>query len=226
MEYFLEVCNYMIVAEGHIRLFLVRSILYPSIKASIFPAVVINGQRRIDRSTFDASLALYMNSSNVLLGVANNATLGISINDLTSAYVDISWTYSQPVHIDSNYDPLYKPDRTSDESTTISEAFFTELNELIPLAPPFADFYNTEAVRSSRLYNWLMRIIRIPRKDLDSSISSNIILLGDAARAMAIFAISMLIFSTLKKYSDIIICLLKDKKNRSAVFFSLIKNKN
>jgi hypothetical protein len=152
---------------------------------------VVNGQQRLDRSTFDSSLAPYMNSSNVLAGVADNAMLAISINDLTSTHVDISWTYSRPVHTDLHSDSLYKPDRTVDESTIIPEAFFNELNELAPLALPFSDFYNADATRCSKLYNWLMRIIRIPRQDLNSSISSNAMLLGDAAHAMPIFAVSI-----------------------------------
>jgi hypothetical protein len=173
------------------KYFLVRSILYPSIKPVIFPAVVINGQRRLDRSTFNTILAPYMNSSNVLIGVANNTTLGVSINDFTTTHVDISWTYSRPAHIDSTSDPLYRPEREKDEATKIPQAFFTELSELAPLASPFAQFYNIDTVRSSKLYNWLMRIIQIPRQDLDSSIGSNAVLLGDAAHAMPIFAVSM-----------------------------------
>jgi hypothetical protein len=152
---------------------------------------VINGQQRLDRATFDMSLAPYMNSSNVLAGVADTAMLGISINDHTSTHVDISWTYSRPVRTDLSDDPLCKPNRTRDESTTISQAFFTDLKELAPLAQPFAEFYNADGTRSSKLFNWLMRIIRIPRQDLDSSISTNAILLGDAAHAMPIFAVSV-----------------------------------
>jgi hypothetical protein len=132
-----------------------------------------------------------MNLSNVLIGVADNTTLSISINDLTSTQVDISWTYSRPIHTDSNSDPLYEPDLTREESTKISEVFFNELNELAPLAPPFAEFYNTDTALSSKLYNWLMRIIQIPRQDLNLSISSNAILMGDAAHAMPIFAVSV-----------------------------------
>jgi 2-polyprenyl-6-methoxyphenol hydroxylase-like FAD-dependent oxidoreductase len=85
-------------------------------------------------------------------------------------------------------DPLYNPDRTPEESMKISEAFFTELKQLTPLAQPCAKFYNADAARSTKLYNWLMRIIWIRRQDLDSSIASNAILLGDAAHAMPIFA--------------------------------------
>jgi hypothetical protein len=132
-----------------------------------------------------------MNSSNVLAGVADNVVLGISINDLTSTHVDISWTYSRPAHSNLQSDPLYNPDRTPDESTRISEAFFTELKQLAPLAQPFAKFYNADAARSTKLFNWLMRIVRIPRQDLDLSIASNAILLGDAAHAMPIFAVSV-----------------------------------
>jgi hypothetical protein len=76
----------------------------------------------------------------------------------------------------------------------ISEAFFIELKQLAPLAQPFAEFYNADAARSSKLYNWLMRIIRIPRQDLNSFIASNVILLGDAAHAMPIFAVSVRTF--------------------------------
>ena len=160
---------------------------------------MINGQERLTRSAFDTSLAPYMNSSNVIIGVANNVMLGISINDLTLSYADISWTYSRPVHHDSKSDLLYKPDRTRDESTIISEVFFNELKQLAPLAEPFTSFYNPDAARSAKLYNWLMRIIRIPRQELDSSVSSNVILLGDAAHAMPIFAVSIRFFS-MKQY--------------------------
>jgi hypothetical protein len=88
-----------------------------------------------------------MNSSNVLIGVVDNATLGISINDFTSTHVDISWTYSRPVHSDSKFDPLYKPDNAPNENTIISEAFFTELKEFTSLAQPFAKFYNANIVK-------------------------------------------------------------------------------
>jgi hypothetical protein len=60
---------------------------------------VINGQQRLDRATFDTSLAPYINSSNVLVGVADNTMLGISINDLASTHVDVSWTYSRPARV-------------------------------------------------------------------------------------------------------------------------------
>lgn len=136
-----------------VNYFLVRSVLYPSITPILFPAVVINVQRRLDRLTFDTILAPYMDSSNVLIGVADNSTLGISVNDLATKHVDISWTYSRPVHTDPKADPLYKPDRIRDESTKIPQAFFTELKELSPLAPPFAEFYNADTVQSSKLYN-------------------------------------------------------------------------
>ncbi len=198
MEYFQRVDRILSRMQYKIIFISVRSILCPSIKPIIFPAVVINGQQRLDRSTFDTFLAPYMNSSNVLVGVADNIMLGISINDLATTHVDISWTYSRPAQSDLQSDPLYNPYRTPEESTKISEAFFTELKQLIPLAQPFAKFYNSDAARSTKLYNWLMRIIRIPRQDLDLSIASNAILLGDAAHAMPIFAVNMRTFFLMK----------------------------
>jgi hypothetical protein len=101
------------------------------------------------------------------------------------------WTYSRPAQNNLQSDHLYNPDRTLEESTKMSEAFFTELKQLAPLAQPFAKFYNADAARSTKLYNWLIRIIRIPRQDLDLSIASNAILLRDAAHAMPIFAVSV-----------------------------------
>jgi hypothetical protein len=69
---------------------------------------VINGQQRLDRSTFDTSLAPYLNSSSVLVGVADNTMLGISTNDLTSTHVDISCSGGSSGRRSGDRHPLIK----------------------------------------------------------------------------------------------------------------------
>lgn len=100
--------------------------------------------------------------SNVVAGVAYNVMLAISANDWMTEHVDLSWTYRRPVR--GHSDELHQPQRTVDEARNISQQFYDEINNPnAKLASPFKNIYNEEAMTNHRLFNWLMKSVRIPQ---------------------------------------------------------------
>lgn len=128
-----------------------------------------------------------MHESNVAIGVGDNVVLGITVNDLTPDNVELSWTYSRPVRGEEGEDPLYKPSRPNAEASAIPEELFEELAELGPMAEPFKSMFAPKEARKTARYNWLMRSILIP-ETLPEPTGVPVVLMGDAAHAMPIFA--------------------------------------
>ncbi|KAL8793815.1 MAG: hypothetical protein Q9195_003645 [Heterodermia aff. obscurata] len=112
-----------------------------------------------------------------------NIVLEISINEFSVRYVDLSYTYSRPVHED---DQLHKPDRPIPGATDIPEEFYTELNQLETLPSPYNTIFDSAKVRRDRVLHWLMRTTLGTREQIKSLTDRGVLLIGDAIHATPI----------------------------------------
>ena len=164
-----------------------RQSLTSGIELHVLPYVVFNGKRRISTTQFMSSLHKYMHDSVLIQTYKGDIRLEVSINDIASSYVDLSYNYSRPARTTgSNRDPLHSPDRPVAGATSIPEEFYEELVALQGLEPLFEAIFDAETVREDRVLHWLMRSVRPSQSEAHRLASHGVILIGDAAHATPI----------------------------------------
>lgn len=163
----------------------VRKDLLPAVTPTVMPAMAINGRVSLARSHFLTEVAKYMSGSQTMLGAADRTAVHLAVSDHTDSNVLLSWTFTwQPEA--GGYDVSSR--KSVDDASKIPEDFFNRLSELGPLAEPFRSILSPDAARRTAKYNWLIRSVRIPCSELQDSVDSGIVLIGDAAHAMPIVA--------------------------------------
>lgn len=161
----------------------VRKSLAPNIKLQVLPFVVFNGKRRMTTSEYEDVLGSVMKKRTVIQSLYHDILLEISINDISLKHVDISYTYSRPVHPE---DPLHRPDRPIPGATEIPEEFYTELDQLEALQKPFEIIFDASKVRRDRVLHWLMRTTLGTPAQVKDLANRGVLLIGDAIHAMPI----------------------------------------
>ncbi|GJJ73295.1 hypothetical protein EMPS_05653 [Entomortierella parvispora] len=171
----------------------VRKLVLPQILPSVLHSVTFNGIINLPRKEFDTtSLGTMMEKNNVYIGMGDLFNISLAVNDQTDSEVELSWSYSRPIKslLDPESDTLYE--RNAEDPNMIKEAFFDEIATFQPsLASPFAEIFASESIRKTVRYQWVMRSIRCSREDLIETAwqrSGLVVLIGDAAHAMPIFA--------------------------------------
>jgi len=155
------------------------------VSPTVIPAMAINGRVSLARSHFLAEVAEYMNGSQTMLGAADRTALHLAVSNHTDSNVLLSWTFTwQPEA--GGHDVSSR--KSVDDACNIPEGFFKRLSELGPLVEPFRSILSPDAARRSAKYNWLIRSVQIPCSELQDSVDSGIVLIGDAAHAMPIVA--------------------------------------
>lgn len=126
-----------------------------------------------------------MGDSQVIVGTADRSAVTISVSNHTESNVQISWTFTwQPTEPQQ-----YKSDRQSiGDASKIPSSFYDRLQEIGPLAEPFQSILTLDKARETAKYNWLMRTVQVPVRDLLQTAKKGIVLIGDAAHAMPIVA--------------------------------------
>ncbi len=120
-----------------------------------------------------------------MLGAADRTALHLAVSNHTDSNVLLSWTFTwQPEA--GGHDVSSR--KSVDDACNIPEGFFKRLSELGPLVEPFRSILSPDAARRSAKYNWLIRSVQIPCSELQDSVDSGIVLIGDAAHAMPIVA--------------------------------------
>ncbi|KAH8807959.1 FAD-dependent monooxygenase [Xylogone sp. PMI_703] len=163
----------------------VRKQRLPAIQPKILPAVVYNGELHMTRPSFDEELSSYMTDTNVIIGAGDNSNFGITITNITSAQVDLNWSFTRPVKDDS--DPLYNPSESLDDQRKIRPEFLQEI-DTSNICAPYSTIINSESIKTHGLFHWIMRSIRVPLEDLDMLAEERIAFVGDAVHGMPIFA--------------------------------------
>lgn len=154
----------------------------PDVKPDILPVVAVNGQRRIERDTFDKLfLPLFMDNC-VAMHRDSNRMLSVTINDSKPDLISMSWVYSRPAGKD---DPVFKPDRPLDEAKIVPDELFEEFRQLSSLPQPFAEIFDADKAKNDKLLNWLMRSVKISDADLQK-LPRSVCLIGDALHAAPI----------------------------------------
>lgn len=161
----------------------IRKSLAPNIKLQVLPFVVFNGRRRMIISEYEDVFGSAMEKQTVIQSLHQDVLLEISINDISLEHVDLSYTYSRPVHPE---DPLHKPDRPIPGATEIPEEFYTELDQLEALQKPFEIVFDASRVRRDRVLHWLMRTTLGTPAQIKDLADRGLLLIGDAIHAMPI----------------------------------------
>ena len=152
---------------------------------TVVPAMAINGRVSLARSHFLAEVGKYLNGSQTMLGAADRTAVHLAVSNHTDSNVLLSWTFTwQPEAGDHDISSR----KSINDACKIPENFFDRLCELGPLAEPFRSILTPDAARRSAKYNWLIRSVQIPCSELQDSVDSGIVLIGDAAHAMPIVA--------------------------------------
>ena len=161
----------------------VRKSLAPQIELKVLPFVVFNGKRQFTTAEFQDRFAPNMHDRTIIHSRHDEIILEIAISDYTHKHVDVSYTYSRPAR---QNDPLHKPDRAIPGATDIPEDFYTELQTLKDLEPPFSIIFDESKIRRDRVLHWLMRTtLGRPAEVMDLA-KQGVLLVGDAIHAMPI----------------------------------------
>ncbi len=173
--------DYLVAGDGvHSR---VRKALKRNTEPKVLPYVVFSGRRTMALIDYEANIALHMRDSTRIHSRHCDVVLQVSVNDITPTQVDLSYTYSRPAQTN---DLLHKPDRPLNEAENISDAFYSEIEKLEGLQPPFVEIFHGDKVRQDRILHWLMRTIICQLETLQDLANHNVLLIGDAAHAMPI----------------------------------------
>lgn len=174
--------NVLIGADGvHSQ---VRKLSAPGIGLRILPYVVFNGKRRMAIGKYQETISKYMQGCTVIESRHGNVLLVISINEPTTTFVDVSYTYSRPAR---QSDPLHKPDRAISRAADIPEEFYAEIAALKDLTEPFREIFDSREIRKDgRVLRWLMRTVIGSPADIDGLTNQGVLLIGDPVHAMPI----------------------------------------
>ena len=161
----------------------VRKSLAPDIKLQVLPFVVFNGRRRMTIPDYVNFVDPEMQKRTVIQSRYKEIVLEISINKFAAKHVDLSYTYSRPVH---ENDQLHKPDRPINRATDIPKEFYMELSNLETLLSPFGTIFDPAKVRKDRVLHWLMRTTLGTPEQIKNLAESGVLLIGDAIHATPI----------------------------------------
>ncbi|KAI1098428.1 FAD-dependent monooxygenase [Jackrogersella minutella] len=162
----------------------VRSLILPELKPDIVPVVVFHGEFTLTKDEFDAVIKPLAGKSNILAGVGDGFNTPITLCNLDKHHAHLDWSYSRPVHGDN--DPLFRPNITPEEAKQIPQALLDEVATR-NLAEPWSKYINPEAMKDQRVFNWLSRCVFTTREDVDATMKSGVVFLGDSWHAMPIF---------------------------------------
>ncbi|KAI9372095.1 hypothetical protein BJX61DRAFT_467180 [Aspergillus egyptiacus] len=163
---------------------IVRSLLLPSAVPETLPVALFHGDLELPREEYDRVVRPYAGESNILAGVGDGFNTPLTVCNMTSTTVHLDWSYSRLSTEDA--DPLFNPDITSEEAKVLPAALLEEIASR-ELAEPWCHFLNEEAMKTHKVYNWLMRCVFVERGNLDSCIGRGVVFLGDSWHAMPIF---------------------------------------
>ncbi|KAE8452095.1 hypothetical protein EG329_002261 [Mollisiaceae sp. DMI_Dod_QoI] len=163
----------------------VRKQLLPNIQPRILPAIVYNGERQMTRSTFESVLGPFMENTNVIIGAGDNSNFAITLTNLTPTVVDLNWSFTRPVKDDN--DPLYDSVGGSGDERKVPPELLDELDNS-SISEPYSTIISSESIKAHGLFHWIMRSLRVPRKDLDQLAEEHVVFVGDAVHGMPIFA--------------------------------------
>lgn len=161
-----------------------RKSLLPDISLTVLPFVAFNGQRRINKDTFQALYSPAMQGLTVIETRSNDALLQISVNEDQRDLVSISWVYSRAAR--GADDPLYRPNRPISGATDIPKEFYQEIGALTNLEQPFQDVFDEEKMQIERVLSWLMRTVQVGLPELRGLAEKGIFFIGDSVHAQPI----------------------------------------
>lgn len=162
----------------------VRSAVVGTVPPTVLPYVAYNGSRRIDRDDKDVNGLGDLRTYPLLVKHVEDVRLEISVKDVSSSYINLTYTYSRPAR--EGEDPLHRPNRSKSAAKEIPERFYQELAALPKLKAPFDAIFDPEKVRKDRLLHWLMRQHAPDEAVLTSGSDKGLLLIGDAAHATPI----------------------------------------
>lgn len=165
----------------------VRKLLLPSARTDILPYAVFNGKYKVDAHTYSRDYASAMSGSSIVEKKVNGTLLSVSVNEARKDVVYINWIYSRSA-LESEADPLFRPDRSLQEAQAIPSEFFDQVSALAEgkdkLELPFSTVFNTDRMRQDRILHWLMRTTSVSLSNLQTlSRDSGVCLVGDAIHA-------------------------------------------
>lgn len=159
----------------------VRLHFLPNVSTRTNDVVVFGGDRILSSEEFDDQLEPLMNNT-VLLGLADNALLAITVAEKTRDEVHMSWIHT---HLPRPEDGSFKTCASGSDLLSIVNRDLSRLGEM---GPPFEHFFQKTKIENDKLYHWNIRTLDIPKADLEHLASLGVVLIGDAAHAMPIFA--------------------------------------
>ncbi len=137
------------------------------------------------RSTFESVLRPFMENTNVIIGAGDNSNFAITITNLTPTVVDLNWSFTRPIKDDN--DPLYDLVRGLGDERKVPLELLQELDNS-GISEPYSTIISSESIKTHGLFHWIMRSLRVPRKDFDQLAEEHVVFVGDAVHGMPIFA--------------------------------------
>lgn len=139
-----------------------------------------------------------MNGKTVKIGMVDNSTIGVQIVDMKPKEVNVAWTYIANEHVNLMIAPsAFRSEIVIDinqkqRRTKLNSSELISQIATLDLAMPFKYFFTPDKVSTSdtcELYHWTMHAVHIREVDfMRATLQSNVILVGDAAHGMPIFA--------------------------------------
>ncbi|GAB7337276.1 hypothetical protein MBLNU457_g2642t1 [Dothideomycetes sp. NU457] len=175
----------------------IRQCLLPEDKPKVAEIVAIYGKRRIPKELLlgigwpeqrPAYMDFKIEDQRHAVDNIKDVVTRISIADVKddADAADMEWVYSRPSRGDA--DPLYKPNRSTGEASTIHESFFDEVRLLHDLKHKYpalwSRIFDVEEMKTDRKLSWLMRTVRPPnRRVLEDLAKKGVLFIGDSIHA-------------------------------------------
>ncbi|GAQ05963.1 probable FAD-dependent monooxygenase [Aspergillus lentulus] len=164
----------------------VRSQVLPDVHPETMPAVLYHGEFQMPRVDFDRLFRPHTGESNILAGVGDGFNAPFAVCNMTKTHVHMDWSYSRPAWSSREDDPLYRPNRASENAKQIPRALVEELASR-DLAKPWSLFLNGDAIQHHRVFHWAVRCVSVTREDMQRAVGRGVVFVGDSWHAMPIF---------------------------------------
>lgn len=161
----------------------IHELLPRSNELKVLPYAVFNGRRTLPIEEYERLFKPYMDRLGSMAIRVGTVRLRITLNAYNISSVDLGYEYSRPAH---ENDPISNLDRPISGASQIPAEFYSELEQLKDLEPPFTGIFDSEEVRKDKIVHWLMRSRVVPLELCHNLASRGILLIGDTAHTMPI----------------------------------------